>query len=216
MSVVRGVPRYAVAAAAIAAAVGVRLLLQPWLGASVPYLQFFAAILVAAWYGGFGPGALATALAAVISMELYLPPAGIAVGAAGDWLSLSMFVATGLAISWISHRLRAAELAQRGSAELATARAERMDAIINTTVDGIIVIDSEGTIEAFNRGAERLFGYAESEALGRNVNMLMPSPYYDEHAGYLEHYKATGVAKIIGSPALFGEAGDKMLWDAAL
>lgn len=191
--------RYAVAVTAIAAAVGLRLLLHQWLGTSVPYLQFFGAILLTAFYGGFGPGALATALAAVISMALYLPPAGLAIGGAGDWLSLSMFVATGLAISWINHRLRAAESAQRGSAELATTRAERMAAIINTTVDGIIVIDPEGTIEAFNRGAEQLFGYVESEALGRNVNMLMPSPYYEEHGGYLERYKATGVAKIIGT-----------------
>ena len=48
------------------------------------------------------------------------------------------------------------------------------DAVINTTVDGIIVINNKGTIEAFNRGAERLFGYSAAEAIGRNVNMLMP------------------------------------------
>ena len=53
------VARYGVAVAAIAAALGLRLMLQPWLGSSVPYLQFFPAILLAAWYGGFGPGALA-------------------------------------------------------------------------------------------------------------------------------------------------------------
>src|SRR6185503_7807921 len=99
MSWASGITRYAVAVAAVVAAVGLRLLLQPLLGASVPYLQFLPATLLAAWYGGFGPGALATALAAVIAMELYLPPAGLAVGDAGDGLSLSMFVATGLAIS---------------------------------------------------------------------------------------------------------------------
>ena len=175
------------------------MLLQPWLGAFVPYLQFLAAVLLAAWYGGLGPGVFATALAALIAMELYLPPAGLAVGGAGDWLSLSMFVATGVAVTWINDRLRTVEAAQRRSAELATSRAERMDAIINTTVDGIVVIDTEGTIEAFNRGAERLFGYAESEALGRNVNMLMPSPYHEEHTGYLERYKETGDANIIGT-----------------
>jgi two-component system sensor kinase FixL len=194
-----GVARYGVAAMLIAAALGLRLVLPPLLGSPVPYLQFVAAILLTAWYGGFGPGALATAMAALIAMELFLPPAGLAVSGAGDWLSLSLFVGTGLAISWINHRLRNAEAAQHASAQLATTRAERMDAIINTTVDGIIVIGSDGKIEAFNRGAQRLFGYQASEVLGRNVNMLMPSPYHEEHDGYLERYKATRAARIIGT-----------------
>jgi two-component system, LuxR family, sensor kinase FixL len=191
--------RYGVAVAVVAAAVGVRLALQPLLGSAVPYVQFFAAILLAAWFGGFGPGALATGLAALIAMDLFLPPAGLAVSGAGDWLSLLLFVGTGLAISWINHRLRYAEGGQRANAQLATTRAERLDAIINTTVDGIIVIGSDGKLEAFNRGAERLFGYQASEVLGRNVNMLMPSPYHEEHDGYLERYKATRAARIIGT-----------------
>ena len=194
-----GILRYGIATAAIASALALRLLLEPWLGPSVPFLQFFPAVLVAAWYGGLGPGALATGLGALIAMYFFLPPTGLAVSGVGDWLSLTLFAATGVGISWVNHRLRHAEVAQRAAALLATARAERLDAIINTTVDGIIVIGSSGKIEAFNRGAERLFGYSESEVLGRNVNMLMPAPYHEEHDGYVQRFQRTREATIIGT-----------------
>jgi PAS domain S-box-containing protein len=53
------------------------------------------------------------------------------------------------------------------------------------TADGIIVIDARGHIEAFNPGAQTLFGYPESEVIGRNVSMLMPSPDHEDHDKYL-------------------------------
>ena len=71
-------------------------------------------------------------------------------------------------------------------------------AIFASAVDGIIVIDTDGRIDAFNPAAERLFGYTEHEVLGGNVRMLMPSPYRDEHDQYLARYLHTGHRKIIG------------------
>jgi two-component system, LuxR family, sensor kinase FixL len=74
----------------------------------------------------------------------------------------------------------------------------RWRAIVESAVDAIIVIDSRGRIEAFNPAAERLFGYAEREAIGEDVTLLMPAPYRDEHDRYLERYQREGDARVIG------------------
>ena len=74
-----------------------------------------------------------------------------------------------------------------------------LDAIFTAAVDGIIVMSDRGIVEAFNPAAERLFGYGAEEVVGRNVKVLMPPPYHDEHDGYLSRYRATGRAQIIGT-----------------
>ena len=74
----------------------------------------------------------------------------------------------------------------------------RWQAILDTAQDAIICIDRSGDVTLFNRAAERIFGYGADEVLGRNVRMLMPSPYQDEHDEYLASYHATGTPKAIG------------------
>jgi PAS domain S-box-containing protein len=53
----------------------------------------------------------------------------------------------------------------------------RINSIVDTAVDGIIVINSEGIIEHFNPASEKLFGYRVEEVIGKNVKILMPQPY---------------------------------------
>jgi PAS domain S-box-containing protein len=75
----------------------------------------------------------------------------------------------------------------------------RLRAVVNTAVDGVILIDAAGTVLMFNPACEKLFGYPADEVVGRNVKMLMPAPYRDEHDGYIGNYRRTRQAKIIGS-----------------
>jgi|GEM_PF-3479471 len=70
--------------------------------------------------------------------------------------------------------------------------------ILENAVDGIISIDKKGIILSVNPATESLFAYDASEMLGENIKMLMPSPYHDEHDGYLSNYHKTGEKKVIG------------------
>jgi len=74
----------------------------------------------------------------------------------------------------------------------------RLETIISATVDAVIARSEDRIIEAFNPAAEKMFGYTAGEAIGQNVNIIMPEPYHSEHNQYVENYKETGVKKIIG------------------
>ena len=69
--------------------------------------------------------------------------------------------------------------------------------IIETVVDGIIVIDTQGIVRLFNPAAEKIFGYSQQEIIGHNINLLMPKPYRSEHNAYISNYLATAEKKII-------------------
>jgi len=72
------------------------------------------------------------------------------------------------------------------------------DALMDAAVDAIVIIDSRGSIQRFNRAAAELFGHRETDVRGRNVKMLMPEPYQSNHDDYLSRYSTTGKAAIIG------------------
>jgi len=75
----------------------------------------------------------------------------------------------------------------------------KVRAVLDTAPDAIITINQGGAIESINSTGVNMFGYTVQELIGRNIKMLMPSPYQEEHDGYLEAYLRTGHRKIIGS-----------------
>jgi len=86
---------------------------------------------------------------------------------------------------------------QRTQADLQASH-QRLAAIYDSVLDGIITINPSGSIESFNQAAETVFGYRAAEVMRRNVRMLMPEPFASAHDGYLERYLATGHSSIMG------------------
>ncbi len=82
--------------------------------------------------------------------------------------------------------------------ETLKAREAHLRSILETVPDAMIVIDEQGLMQSFSVAAERLFGLSAAEVIGRNVSMLMPSPYRERHDGYIERYLTTGERRIIG------------------
>lgn len=75
----------------------------------------------------------------------------------------------------------------------------RHRAIFETVLEGIITIDDKGIVKDMNPAAERMFAYSGDQVIGRNVSMLMPAPYAEQHDGYLARFLQTGEARVIGN-----------------
>ncbi len=106
-----------------------------------------------------------------------------------------------LAIEDVTIRKRAERLKQEMEERLRRLKQEteeRLRTMVDTAVDAIVTIDDRGSITSINAATERMFGYPASELIGQNVKVLMPSPYRDEHDGYLARYLRMGEPHIIG------------------
>jgi two-component system, chemotaxis family, CheB/CheR fusion protein len=74
-----------------------------------------------------------------------------------------------------------------------------MQTIVESAVSVIITINERSIVQTFNSAAEKMFGYSAADVIGKNVSMLMPQPYRDEHEGYVQRYLETGERHVIGT-----------------
>ena len=187
--------QYGIAFIAIVVAAIVRVALSSVLSGEASYLFFFPAVLIASAIGGWGPGIFATILGLLLGLFFITDYRALS---NADIVNAIVFALVGAGASWRGELLRRSRLAASASAEDAFANAAHMKSVLDTVPDAMIVIDERGIIQSFSAAAERLFGYTAAEAVGRNVKMLMPSPYREEHDGYVQRYNMTGERKIIG------------------
>lgn len=153
-----------------------------------PVSLLFAPVLCgAALLCGLGPGLFATLLGLLAGGLLGEDIAGLAV-----------FGAIGIGVSAVGEWLFRNRSVGDRTARILAEREAHLRSIYDTAPDALIVIDERGVMQSYSAGAERMFGWSADEVLGRNVHMLMPSPYRGQHDGYVRHYLDTGERRIIG------------------
>ncbi len=176
--------RYGVAVIAVAVALGLKLLIDPLITQDTPFLLVFAAVMVSAWFGGLGPGVLATGLAALITDYFFLYPVKTFSAFSLEGLPLGVFVLEGLLVSSVVAALRVAR--ERAEASALEAREhqeslrgseERFRLLVEGVRDyAILMLDAQGHVTTWNAGAERINGYEAREIIGRHFSVF----YTDE------------------------------------
>jgi PAS domain S-box-containing protein len=160
--------RYGPVPLLVAAALLVRFLLWQVLGAEIPFLFLWPAIVVAAWYGGLGPGILTTVLAALVGLFLFSEPGGsVEKVTAADWLGVVLFVGLGLAISALLELLHRARARVEANAREISRQREQFRVTLLSIGDGLITTDAAGRVTLMNDVAQVLTGWKRDEAVGR-------------------------------------------------
>lgn len=184
---------YAVAVAGVALALGVRQLLHAGSGDRLMFLLFTPGVLLTAALGGAAPGALASVLS--LGAAFYVQSgSGRPLDIAG--FGLFGFIAASLCVG--GERMRRTTAHYQQDENRLREREAHLQSILDTVPDAMVVIDDKGRMQSFSSAAERLFGWTAQEVAGRNVDMLMPSPYHEAHDSYLLRYLTTGERRIIG------------------
>ena len=162
--------RYGVAALSIVVATLLRMWLRPALGDGFPFITYFLAVVFTAWLCRLWPALAATALGALAADYFFLPPFySFALASPDEVRALALFTLSCSAIALLFEEMHRARH-----------RAEVLASIVNSSEDAIIGKALDGTITSWNAGAERLYGYSATQALGRNVSMLLPPSQPDE------------------------------------
>src|ERR687898_3174818 len=170
--------RYGVAVLAAGAALGIKLLLDPLTVQDTPFLLVFGAIIVSAWYGGLGPGLMATGISVLATDYFFLYPRGSFSGFSVEGIDVAVFLLEGVLVSVLTSSLRSArDRAQRSTLEARSHQEslreseERFRLMVEGMKDyAIFMLDPGGCVTTWNEGAERIEGYGEEEILGRHFS----------------------------------------------
>ncbi len=140
-----------------------------------------------------------------LPLSFWIDSATFAASPAVNFARVGIYTAASLGLIWGIHRLRrqlsywrTLSTRQKASEEALRESEALTRSVVYSAVDGIVTIDERGLIRSFNPAAEKLFGYSAEDVIGRDVGILMPSPFREEHEGYLRRYLESRTPRMIG------------------
>ena len=176
------VVRYTVGIILVAAAYAARLSLQSILGDTVPYLLFIPAVLVGAFYGGLGPGLLATFLSTLIGNFFFIHPThAFTIGKGPDQVLMVIFVGVGIFISWLGDALvqqkdqqsQLLESTIEIKSQLVEAQ-EQISSLLENMRDGFFSLDKEWRYTYVNRRIEGIAQKSKEDLVGNRIWDVFP------------------------------------------
>jgi len=186
--------RYGVAVLAVGAAFVIGLLLGPRIAQDVSFLLVFGVVAASAWYGGLGPGLLATAAAGLATDFFFLPPQGSFSVLSLERVPLLLFFLEGMLVCLLAEALRAARSRAEGSKLEAERHQERLrrseehfrSLMESTRNHAIFMLNPEGHVASWNAGAESLSGYGAEEIMGEHYSIFFTAE--DARSGKLDRH----------------------------
>ncbi len=189
-----GARHYAVAVACVTVAAFARWLMSPLLGEQLRFLTYFPAVTIAAWYGGFGPGALATALSAAAATAAMPVVDPATVGGSAYWAGSVVFVLVNLLIARLSEELHRARWQTAVSAEAVRRSDARSRRLFDSNIIGVLFWQAAGTITDANDAFLALTGVSRADLRAGRVNWrdLVAADCLPLHLDALRQIQARG------------------------
>jgi PAS domain S-box-containing protein len=163
--------RYGVGLLAVAAALGLRWSLWPFLGPELPFLLLWPAVLVAAWLGGVGPGLLVTAVA-VAAEDYLVQPGSVGTSKTAELAGIFLFGLLGALTTVLTDKVRRARALIERHAQEAERQREWLRVVLASIGDGVIATDAHGQVAFMNDVAQMLTGWKETQALGQPLGSV--------------------------------------------
>ena len=157
-----------------------------------PFATYYPAIIISAFVGGLAPGVLALVLSSLAAWYRFLPSEWSLALGKEQMISLSIFAAIsafGIVLVQVLNKAFARVLK----------REQQLRSLIETALNGVIVVDGKGTISFVNAMAEKLFGYSRSELVGQNIEVLVPGHLAEAHRALRTTYMRAPQTRPMGA-----------------